>query len=64
MHSLPEAQGSGPLMPLLGKLQGSHSATGVPFPFPAGGGGGELEGAVEVVGVDGLTLWAPAGPLP
>ncbi len=51
-------------MPLLGKLQGSHSATGVPFPFPAGGGGGELEGAVEVVGVDGLTLWAPAGPLP
>ncbi len=29
MHSLPEAQGNGPLMPWLGKLQAPHRATGV-----------------------------------
>lgn len=29
MHSLPEAQGSGPLTPWLGKLQAPHNATGV-----------------------------------
>lgn len=29
IHSLPEAQGSGPLMPSLGKLQAPHRATGV-----------------------------------